>query len=64
MWESPWESWRADESDIDALAAARHQDPFSFLGPHLTPDGWAIRAFVPDAISVRALTRDGRRSSG
>ena len=53
------ENWRADDSDIDALAAARHSDPFSFMGPHLTADGWAIRAFAPDAISVRALRRDG-----
>jgi 1,4-alpha-glucan branching enzyme len=53
------ETWRADETDIDALAAARHSDPFSFMGPHLTPEGWAIRAFAPDAITVKALTRDG-----
>ena len=53
------ERWRADESDIDALAAARHRDPFAFMGTHLTPDGWAIRAFAPDAVSVRALNRDG-----
>jgi 1,4-alpha-glucan branching enzyme len=53
------ETWRADESDIDALAAARHPDPFSFMGPHLTSGGWAIRAFAPDAISVRAVTREG-----
>ena len=53
------ESWRADENDIDALAAARHSDPFSLMGPHLTPKGWAIRAFAPDAISVSALRRDG-----
>ena len=31
-------------------------DPFAVLGPHLTPDGWVIRVFAPDAISVRALT--------
>ncbi len=53
------ESWRASETDIDALAAARHPDPFSFMGPHLTARGWAIRAFAPDAISVSALNRDG-----
>jgi len=53
------EAWRATEEDIDALAAARHHNPFAFMGPHLTPDGWAIRAFAPDAISVRALKRDG-----
>jgi 1,4-alpha-glucan branching enzyme len=54
------QSWRADEADIDALAAARHRDPFSFMGPHLTPQGWAIRAFAPDAISVKAVNRDGK----
>jgi 1,4-alpha-glucan branching enzyme len=54
------DSWRAADSDIDALAAARHPDPFSFLGPHETPQGWAIRAFAPDAIAVRAMTLDGK----
>ena len=54
------DSWRADESDIDALAAARHRDPFAFMGPHETPAGWSIRAFAPDAISVKAVSRDGR----
>src|SRR6202453_4382663 len=54
------EKWRAREEDVDAIAAARQQDPFAVLGPHLTPDGWVVRAFVPDAISVRALTREGQ----
>src|SRR5277367_5260677 len=54
------ENWRAREEDIDAIAAARQQDPFAVLGPHLTPDGWVVRAFVPDAIGVRALTREGQ----
>ncbi len=53
------ESWRADEADIEAIAAARHEDPFAVLGPHLTGAGWAIRAFAPDAIGVHALTREG-----
>jgi 1,4-alpha-glucan branching enzyme len=53
------ETWRAREEDVEAVAAARQEDPFSVLGPHLTDRGWAIRAFVPDAIGVRALTRDG-----
>ena len=53
------EKWRAREEDIDAIAAARQEDPFAVLGPHLTDKGWTIRAFVPDAIQVRALTRDG-----
>ena len=53
------EFWRANEEDIDLLAAARHPDPFRFMGPHETPAGWALRAFAPDAISVRALNLDG-----
>jgi 1,4-alpha-glucan branching enzyme len=53
------EKWRAREEDVDAIAAARQKDPFAVLGPHLTPDGWVVRAFVPDAIDVRALARDG-----
>jgi 1,4-alpha-glucan branching enzyme len=52
-------SWPASEEDIDLLSAARHPDPFRFMGPHLTPAGWALRAFAPDSISVRALKLDG-----
>ena len=43
------ENWRAKEENVDAIAAARQKDPFAVLGPHLTDDGWAIRAFVTDA---------------
>ncbi len=52
-------NWRAKEDDVDAIAAAREMDPFAVLGPHLTDDGWAIRAFVTDALRVRATTREG-----
>ena len=53
------QNWAAREQDIDALHAARHGDPYSVLGPHHTSAGWVIRAFAPDAVSVRALTREG-----
>src|SRR3984885_8968287 len=53
------ENWRAREEDIDAIAAAREENPFAILGPHLTQDGWVIRAFVPDTIRVRVVTREG-----
>ncbi len=53
------EDWKAREQDLDAIAAARNADPFAVLGPHKTPAGWVIRVFAPEAISVRALTRDG-----
>ena len=53
------EGWKAGDQELDAIAAARNSDPFAVLGPHETPAGWVIRVFAPDAISVRALTRDG-----
>jgi 1,4-alpha-glucan branching enzyme len=51
--------WRADEADVDAVLAARQGDPFAVLGPHETSAGWVIRAFVPFALQVRAVMRDG-----
>ena len=53
------ENWRAKEEDVDAIAAARQKDPFAVLGPHLTDNGWVIRAFVTNALRVRAITREG-----
>jgi 1,4-alpha-glucan branching enzyme len=53
------QGWQADEDDVDAVLAARQSDPFAVLGPHQTPAGWAIRAFVPFADKVSAVTRDG-----
>ena len=54
------EGWKAREQDLDAIAAARNSDPFAVLGPHQTAAGWVIRVFAPEAISVRALTLDGK----
>ena len=54
------EVWKAREADVDAIQSARCGDPFAILGPHETPDGWVIRAFAPEALRVRALTRDGK----
>ena len=53
------EEWRARDADVEAIHAARCGDPFAVLGPHLTSDGWVIRVFAPDAVKVRALTREG-----
>ncbi len=53
------QGWRAREEDVQAVAGSRHGDPFAVLGPHLTPGGWAIRAYVPDAASVQAVAGDG-----
>jgi len=57
--ESDEDGWQAKTADIDAIASARHADPFAILGPHLTRVGWAIRAFAPDVVGVRAVKRDG-----
>jgi 1,4-alpha-glucan branching enzyme len=51
----PLDAWVAD-----ALANARLADPFAFLGPHDTPQGRIIRAYVPGAAGVDILSRDGR----
>jgi len=53
------EGWRAREAEVAAIQEARCGDPFAVLGPHETREGWVIRVFAPDAVRVRALTRDG-----
>ncbi len=40
---------------VDSLVRARHGDPFSLLGPHQSEGGWAIRAFLPDAVQVEVV---------
>ena len=42
---------------VEALVHGRYGDPFAVLGPHETPGGWTIRAFVPDASAVAVLDR-------
>ena len=57
---SAWpKNWRAARKTSTPSRRRAQDDPFAVLGPHLTPDGWVIRAFVPDAIRVRVLTREG-----
>ena len=34
---------------LDAIAGARHPDPFSFLGPHIVGGGVVVRAMLPGA---------------
>jgi 1,4-alpha-glucan branching enzyme len=58
--ESPTRLGIPDSGAIEAIAHARHGDPFSVLGPHDVPGGCAVRAFLPDATSVELISRDGR----
>jgi 1,4-alpha-glucan branching enzyme len=52
-------AWRLTDGDVAALVGARHGDPFAVLGAHATPDGVAIRAFVPHAETLEARTPAG-----
>jgi 1,4-alpha-glucan branching enzyme len=49
------------DSALQALAEARHADPFSVLGPHPDPRGLVIRALVPTAERI-SVTRNGSGS--
>ena len=44
--------------DIAAIVAARHDDPFSFLGMHRTASGLCVRAFLPDAARMAVVAAD------
>ncbi len=51
--------WQAEEGDRTAILEARHGNPFAVLGPHETPAGLVIRAFVPGADALEVLDRNG-----
>jgi 1,4-alpha-glucan branching enzyme len=46
---------------IEAIVAGRHDDPFSVLGPHEVSGAVVVRAFVPGAESLEAISRGGER---
>ncbi|MEL5848576.1 MAG: 1,4-alpha-glucan branching protein GlgB [Candidatus Igneacidithiobacillus chanchocoensis] len=48
-----------DSSDAPAILAARHHDPFAWLGQHPVGDAWVQRAFLPDAIAAEILLPSG-----
>ena len=49
-----------DILNVAALASAEHPDPFSVLGPHADGEGGQfIRAFLPGAVGVEVLSREG-----
>ena len=43
------------ESEVRALMRAEHDDPFSVLGPHMSSEGFCIRALLPGARSVAVV---------
>ena len=50
--------------ETDALARALHGDPFRVLGPHETPAGRVVRAFLPNAEFAEVLRRSDRTRIG
>ena len=50
---------RRSAIDFDALAEARHHDPFSILGPHVVDEGVVFRAFLPQAEQVSIIRPGG-----
>ena len=42
-------------AEVEAIVAARHGDPFAFLGMHQSSAGLYVRAFLPDAESVSVV---------
>jgi len=50
--------------DIEALAEARHGDPFTILGPHDTSAGRIVCVFLPGAQAVDVLRRTDLRPIG
>jgi 1,4-alpha-glucan branching enzyme len=51
--------WQASEGDVAAIVGACHPDPFGILGLHATPDGVALRAFVPGAQELHVQDMNG-----
>jgi 1,4-alpha-glucan branching enzyme len=56
-------AWRAPQDEVNAFLGARHADPFALLGPHTVKGApvTVLRAFVPHAEQLEALTADGAR---
>lgn len=54
-----------DHGTLDALAEARHGDPFAVLGPRADPDGgMRIVTIQPDALSVAVVAADDGHELG
>ncbi len=56
-------NWQATGETIQAIVDARHPNPFSVLGLQQVGKEFVIRAFVPGAKTVEALSRDRKLSA-
>jgi 1,4-alpha-glucan branching enzyme len=46
---------RKDDPQVEAIVAARHDDPFSYFGMHRTADGICVRAMLPQAETMAVI---------
>lgn len=51
--------WALPESEVGAIVAGLHNNPFAVLGLHKKGRDWVARAFVPGAQEVKATAFDG-----
>src|SRR5262245_4560009 len=51
---------QASASDVEAILAATHGNPFAVLGVHEAGTGFVARCFIPHAEFVTAFTLDGK----
>jgi 1,4-alpha-glucan branching enzyme len=57
------QAWRPAQSDIDAIVAGEHGDPFAVLGPHALENGTcSVRVFAPEAESVEVVSATGEQT--
>ena len=53
--------WRLNDSEVHALIAGSHRDPFGRFGVHQVKDGLVARVFIPDAATATAYTLQGQK---
>jgi len=49
-----------DSSQLDALVAGRHRDPFAILGPHQSNGSRRVRCMQPNATAVSLINASGK----
>jgi 1,4-alpha-glucan branching enzyme len=54
----------AGSSEDLAIVSGDHRDPFGYLGLHRSGDAYVVRAFLPEATTVKVIPPSGRRVLG
>ncbi len=51
--------WSLPESEVAAIVAGVHGNPFAVLGLHQHGENWVVRAFIPGADDINVLSLSG-----